>query len=124
MYFKRNSLRSSNSNSSNNNFSASIPQQSFASTSKQSCDTIIQNSSPIEFSVQFLIEKAQNGEFPKKIFIIEGKQRSFSSALNFFRSQNVFEEMPRNTIKFQCKICSVCLNFHLNKSSNQMCTNI
>ena len=39
--------------SSNIHFSDNVPQQSFASTSKQSCDTIIQNTAPIEFSVQY-----------------------------------------------------------------------
>ena len=92
--------------------------QSSSSTSKQNSETNIQNCEPIEYSVQLLMEKAHNGEFPKKTFIIEGKQKLFSSALNFFRSQNVFEELPRNTVKFQCKICSVIINVHLNKSSN------
>ena len=71
-----------------------------------------------QLNVEQLMRLANKSEFPKKLYIIEGKERLFSPVLNFFNSQNVFDQFPSGNIDFKCVICSENYQAKLNTSSN------
>jgi hypothetical protein len=71
-----------------------------------------------EFELKKLKDLAAKDEFPKKLFLIENKIKSFTSTLHFFTSKRKFEKLPSDNVDFICKICNAKLKAPLAKHTN------
>ena len=71
-----------------------------------------------ELDIKKLKDLAAKNEFPKKLFLIENKIKSFTPALHFLSSNRKFEKSPSENVEFICKICNAKLKAPLAKHTN------
>ena len=71
-----------------------------------------------EFQIKKIKNLANNLEFPKKTFMIDGKLKYFTPILHFTISKRKFEKNPTKSIDFKCKICDKKVRSPLAKSTN------
>ena len=64
----------------------------------------------LELSLVEIMDDAKKGSFPKKTFFIDGKIKSYSQRLQFFKSERKLNKIASsNPIEFHCKFCNASL---------------
>ncbi len=61
-----------------------------------------------DYSISQLMEKSLKKEFPKKIFLVDGKFKSLTSILHFYKSLRILSlNDSKNNVEFTCKLCKL-----------------